>query len=61
MPDQVTANNALADKYNPDGKFPFTLLLNKDGKVLKEWDGFPNEPPAVFVAAIKAVCDANNK
>src|ERR1700677_4651476 len=25
--DQQQQNNSLADKYNPDGKFPFTLLL----------------------------------
>src|SRR5476649_2907169 len=28
---QVKRNEALADKYNPDGKFPFTLLLDKNG------------------------------
>ena len=57
--DQQQQNNSLADKYNPDGKFPFTLLLTADGKILKEWDGFPNVKPADFVAAIKSVCDAN--
>jgi thioredoxin-related protein len=57
--DQTKQNNAMADKYNPEGKFPYTLLLNADGKVLKEWDGFPNETPAGFIAAIKSVCDAN--
>jgi thiamine biosynthesis lipoprotein len=40
---QIKRNEALADKYNPDGKFPFTLLVDKNGKVLKKWDGFPNE------------------
>src|SRR5258708_460584 len=29
---QVKRNEALADKYNPDGKFPFTLLVDKNGK-----------------------------
>jgi len=57
--DQTNQNNLLADKYNPEGKFPFTLLLNADGKVLKAWDGFPNEKPADFVAQIKVICDAN--
>jgi thiol-disulfide isomerase/thioredoxin len=57
--DQTNRNNAIADKYNPDGKFPYTLLLNANGKVVKEWDGFPNETPASFVAEIKSVCDAN--
>jgi len=57
--DQTKLNDAIADKYNPEGKFPYTLLLNADGKVLKEWDGFPNETPASFVAVLKSVCDAN--
>ncbi|MDB5022730.1 MAG: Thioredoxin-related protein [Mucilaginibacter sp.] len=51
---QVKRNEALADKYNPEGKFPFTLLVNKDGKVIKEWDGFPNESPEQFVSEINA-------
>ena len=57
--DQTKQNGALADKYNPDGKFPYTLLLNADGKILKEWDGFPNVTPSNFVASIKSICDAN--
>jgi thioredoxin-related protein len=56
---QTKANNTLADKYNPEGKFPFTLLLNSNGKILKEWDGYPNQKPADFIAAIKPICDAN--
>jgi thioredoxin-related protein len=57
--DQTKQNDSLADKYNPEGKFPYTLLVNANGKVVKEWDGFPDETPANFVAAIKTVCDAN--
>lgn len=53
--EQTAQNEALADKYNKDGKFPFTLLLDADGKVLKQWDGFPNESPELFVAEIKKI------
>ncbi len=53
--DQVKLNEALADKYNPDGKFPYTLLVDENGKVLKDWDGFPNETPDQFVSQISAV------
>jgi len=56
---QVKRNEALADKYNPDGKFPFTLLVDKNGKVLKTWDGYPNEPAESFVAEIEPVANAN--
>jgi len=50
--DQVKRNEALADKYNPEGKFPFTLLIDEHGKVLKSWDGFPDETPEQFVSQI---------
>lgn len=49
---QVKRNEALADKYNPEGKFPFTVLVDKNGKVLKEWDGYPNESPEKFISEI---------
>jgi len=52
--EQVKRNEALADKYNPEGKFPFTLLIDSEGKVLKTWDGFPNESPEQFTAQVKA-------
>jgi thioredoxin-related protein len=57
---QVKRNETLADKYNPEGKFPFTLLVDKNGKVLKEWDGFPNESPGNFVSDVKSIADANH-
>jgi hypothetical protein len=57
---QVKRNEALADKYNPDGKFPFTLLIDKNGKVLKAWDGFPNESPDAFVSEINYFNNAGN-
>jgi thioredoxin-related protein len=53
--EQVKLNETLADQYNPDGKFPFTLLVNEHGKVLRTWDGFPNETPDQFVSDISSV------
>jgi len=50
--DQQKLNDALADKYNADGKFPYTLLVDTNGKVLKIWDGFPDESPEAFVSQI---------
>lgn len=52
-------NNSLADKYNPEGKFPFTVLLNADGKLIKTWDGLPDENAAKFTAVVKTICNAN--
>jgi len=56
---QQALNDAMADKYDPQGKFPYTLLLDAQGKVLKAWDGFPNEKPAVFAADVQNAIDHN--
>ena len=50
-------NDALADKYNPDGNFPFTLLLDANGKILKSWVGLPNESANEFAASISSICN----
>jgi thioredoxin-related protein len=52
---QVKINEALADQYNSKGKFPFTLLLNAEGKVLKTWDGFPGVSAEEFTSDIKSI------
>ena len=51
--EQVKLNEALADKYNPKGIFPLTLVLNADGKVLKTYDGFPGISAEDFTNEIK--------
>lgn len=56
--EQTKLNEALADKYNADGKFPYTLLVDENGKVLKTWDGFPNESPDQFVSDINSLNDS---
>ncbi|MFC3560603.1 thioredoxin family protein [Pedobacter jamesrossensis] len=53
--EQVKLNEALAEKYNQDGKFPYTLLVDENGKVLKTWDGFPDESPTAFVKEISTL------
>jgi thioredoxin-related protein len=52
--EQTQRNEALAEKYNPNGKFPFTLLLDSNGKVLKEWDGYVFGSHDKFIAELKA-------
>jgi thioredoxin-related protein len=54
-------NEDLANKYNPGGKFPFTLLLEASGKVIKSWDGLPKENAEQFAKLVKTTCDANKK
>lgn len=57
--EQTKRNELLADKYNPDGKFPYTLLVDENGKVLKDWDGFPNEAPEQFVNQINSFANTH--
>lgn len=49
---QKAHNEKLAERYNSSGKFPLTLLLNEEGKVLKSWDGYSGESPEFFIKEI---------
>ena len=57
---QVSQNEALAAMYNKEGKFPFTVLLSPAGKILKQWDGFPDESTTEFIHEIKIIANAGN-
>lgn len=48
-------NAGLADQYNPKGLFPYTLLLDQDGKVLKSWEGLPTESALAFSKEIRDI------
>jgi thioredoxin-related protein len=58
-PAQVAHNEKLAEAYNPKGKFPLTLLLDQDGKVLKSWDGYAGESPQNFIKDIEGYRNAH--
>ena len=49
---QQKTNEALAERYNPNGTFPLTLLLDENGKVISAWEGFYSGGAAAFLAAI---------
>ena len=34
----VLNNESIAEKYNQEGKFPYTVLLNSKGEVIKSWE-----------------------
>ena len=57
---QIQHNEALAEKYNPEGKFPLTILLNASGKPIKYWDGIPQKTPEQFIDEIKKILNAVN-
>jgi thioredoxin-related protein len=52
--EQSKHNEALAEKYNPNGKFPYTLLLTNTGEVLREWDGYVFESQSKVIGEIKS-------
>ena len=56
---QQEINNKMADQYNPEGKFPLTVLLDENGKVLKDWDGFPNESAESFAIEVRNIIYIN--
>ncbi len=58
--EQSKQNDELADKYNPRGDFPLTLLLDKEGSVIKKWEGYPDLKPEQFVNALKSSLNAGN-
>lgn len=51
-------NDTLASRYNPAGKFPFSVLLNADGSVIQSWEGYPQNNSRLFISRIKSVCNA---
>lgn len=55
--DQAAKNEALADKYNKQGTFPLTVLIDEKGNVLKKWEGYPDENPQQFVADINGLAN----
>ena len=58
--EQQTKNEQLAETYNKDGAFPFTLLLNAEGKVLKKWDGLPKGSAEDFTKQVNSIILGNN-
>lgn len=51
--EQTAENEKLADKYNPDGKFPLIILFDENGKVINKWEELPTETVSEFIAKLK--------
>jgi thioredoxin-related protein len=51
-------NDKLAEKYNAQGSFPMTLLLDAKGKVIKSWEGYPNLTAEQFTRLLKDFVNA---
>lgn len=53
--EQIKLNEKMAAVYNPKGKFPYTVILNEQGKIVKAYDGYPAIAPQEFVNQLKAI------
>lgn len=58
--EQQKKNDKLADRYNPEGLFPMTVLLDEEGRKLKTWEGYPDLTVTAFIQQIKTVGDARH-
>ncbi|MFC4688461.1 thioredoxin family protein [Epilithonimonas pallida] len=54
-PELKKENATLADQYNQKGLFPYTVLLNSEGKILKSWEGLPSENALAFSKEIRDI------
>ena len=50
--EQTAHNEALADKYNPEGKFPMVIFFNGKGEKLGTLQ-HPKDDVAAYIASIK--------
>lgn len=58
--EQTKKNEQLAERYNPEGKFPLTVLTDESGKVLKQWEGYPNEPAKEFIKEVNSALNVSH-
>ncbi|HZK93504.1 MAG TPA: thioredoxin family protein [Prolixibacteraceae bacterium] len=57
--DLQKSNDALAEKYNSEGSFPCTLLLDSNGKVIYTWKGFYNKGAESFTYEVKQFVESH--
>ena len=54
-------NETLADLYNPNGAFPYTVLLDTKGKIILTWAGLPKGDAKTFTSELRTICAITNK
>lgn len=57
---QQQQNNQLAEKYNAEGHFPLTVLLDAKGNILKNWEGYPRQGTSAFINELQAAMNDNH-
>lgn len=58
-PELSKQNESLAERYNPSGRFPYTVLIDAKGKVLGSWEGYSRNTPEAFIAAVNKSMHGN--
>ena len=51
---QKEHNEKLAEQFNPNGKFPLTILLDSNGKVIRQWDGYSDMSIEEFINELQS-------
>ena len=51
--EQQKSNNLLAEKYNPNGYFPFVVIIDKNENLLGEM-GYKKTTPENFIKIIES-------
>ena len=51
-PELQAHNNALAERYNKGGVFPFVVVLNKDGRVLGQ-TSYSKKTPQEYIVELE--------
>ena len=57
--DLQKSNDLLAEKYNSEGSFPCTVLLDSTGKLIYTWKGFYNKGAESFTYEVKQFVEKN--
>ena len=57
--EQQKLNDLLAEKYNAEGSFPCTILLDSNGKVIYTWKGLYKEGAESFTSEVKKFVEKN--
>ena len=51
--EQTAENEKLADQYNPRGLFPYIILFDENGKIIRKWEELPSISVNEFIDQLK--------
>ena len=58
---QFLYNSIILERYNAKGIYPYTVILESSGKLLKTWEHSKQLSSTKLVADIKATIEANQQ